>query len=306
MSSSTITLTTMDKPIGTPAVTAEEKGSSLWQDAFHRLKKNKLALAGAIFLLLEISIAVLTPAIAPYSFEEQNLELTMAPASAQHWLGTDSLGRDLLTRVLYGGRISLLVGILASLVSVLIGVLYGAAAGFFGGRIDNWMMRVVDVLYALPFIFMVIILMVYFGRNFVLLFVALGATQWLTMARIVRGQVMSLKEKEFIEAARSIGVGDFKILTRHLIPNSLGPVIVYLTLTIPAVILEEAFLSFLGLGVQAPMASWGTLISSGVEAMEIAPRVLIAPALCLSLTLLSLNFLGDGLRDALDPKGARD
>jgi len=296
----------MDNPVSTQAVVAEEKGSSLWQDAFYRLKKNKLALAGAIFLCLEIAIAILTPAIAPYSFEEQNLELTMAPPSAQHWLGTDSLGRDLLTRVLYGGRISLLVGILASLVSVLIGVLYGAAAGFFGGRIDNWMMRVVDVLYALPFIFMVIILMVYFGRNFVLLFVALGATQWLTMARIVRGQVMSLKEKEFIEAARSIGVGDFKILTRHLIPNSLGPVIVYLTLTIPAVILEEAFLSFLGLGVQAPMASWGTLISSGVEAMEIAPRVLIAPALCLSLTLLSLNFLGDGLRDALDPKGARD
>ncbi len=302
--SSSITLT-MEKHLATTSV-AEEKGSSLWQDAFHRLKKNKLALAGAIFLLLEITIAVLTPVIAPYSFEEQNLEMTMAPMSAQHWLGTDSLGRDLLTRLMYGGRISLLVGILASLVSVFIGVLYGATAGFFGGKIDNWMMRIVDVLYALPFIFMVIILMVYFGRNFVLLFVALGATQWLTMARIVRGQVMSLKEKEFVEAARSIGVGDFKILTRHLIPNSLGPVIVYLTLTVPAVILEEAFLSFLGLGVQAPMASWGTLISSGVEAMEIAPRVLIAPAICLSLTLLSLNFLGDGLRDALDPKGARD
>jgi len=302
--SSSITLVMQDSI--TTSVQPEEKGSSLWQDAFHRLKKNKLAVAGALFLLFEIAIAVLTPAIAPYSFEEQNLELTMAPPSAKHLLGTDSLGRDLLTRLMYGGRISLLVGVLASLVSVLIGVLYGATAGFLGGKIDNWMMRVVDVLYALPFIFLVIILMVYFGRNFILLFVALGFTQWLTMARIVRGQVMSLKEKEFIEAARSIGVSDFAILTRHLIPNCLGPVIVYLTLTVPAVILEEAFLSFLGLGVQAPMASWGTLISSGVEAMEIAPLVLIAPAVCLSLTLISLNFLGDGLRDALDPKGARD
>ncbi len=292
------TLTTSPSP--------EEKGNSLWSDAFHRLKKNKLAMAGLIFLTLELLVAIFTPWIVPHPFDAQNLELTMAPPSATYIWGTDSLGRDLFTRVLYGGRISLTVGILASLVSVFIGVLYGAVAGFFGGKIDNAMMRVVDVLYALPFIFLVIILMVYFGRNFVLLFVALGFTQWLTMARIVRGQVMSLKQKEFIEAARSIGVSNFAILIRHLIPNSLGPVIVYLTLTIPAVILEEAFLSFLGLGVQAPMASWGTLISSGVEAMEIAPRVLIAPAAALSLTLFSLNFLGDGLRDALDPKGARD
>jgi oligopeptide transport system permease protein len=267
---------------------AEEKGSSLWADAFHRLKKNKLAMAGGIFLAIEVLVAIFTPWIAPHPFDLQNLEMTMTGPSSTYLLGTDSLGRDLLTRVLYGGRISLTVGILASLVSVLVGVFYGAVAGFLGGKIDNLMMRIVDVLYALPFIFMVIILMVYFGRNFVLLFVALGFTQWLTMARIVRGQVMSLKQKEFVEAARSIGVSDFAILVRHLIPNSLGPVIVYLTLTVPAVILEEAFLSFLGLGVQAPMASWGTLISSGVEAMEIAPRVLIAPAL------------------ALDPKGARD
>ena len=199
-----------------------------------------------------------------------------------------------------------MIGILASLVSVIVGVIYGAISGFVGGKLDNIMMRIVDVIYALPFIFLVIILMVYFGRNFVLLFVALGLTQWLTMARIVRGQVMSLKRKEFIEAAHSMGISDWSIITHHLIPNSLGPVIVYLTLTVPSIILDEAFLSFLGLGVQAPMASWGTLISSGVEVMEVSPGVLIWPALLLSLTLFSLNFLGDGLRDALDPKGAKD
>lgn len=198
------------------------------------------------------------------------------------------------------------VGILASLVSVIVGVIYGAVSGFVGGKTDNLLMRIVDILYALPFIFLVIILMVYFGRNILLLFLALGLTQWLTMARIVRGQVISLKHKEFVEAAKSLGVTTRTIILKHLIPNALGPVIVYLTLTVPSVILEEAFLSFLGLGVQAPMASWGTLISSGVEVMEIAPGVLFFPALMLSLTLFSLNFLGDGLRDALDPKGARD
>jgi oligopeptide transport system permease protein len=268
--------------------------------------KNKLAVFGLCFLALEILVAIGTPLIAPYGFETQDLENTLAGASAAHWLGTDTLGRDTLTRILYGGRISLMVGILASIVSVMVGVIYGAVSGFVGGRTDNLMMRVVDILYALPFIFLVIILMVYFGRNIVLLFVALGMTQWLTMARIVRGQVMSLKQKEFVEAARSMGIPGSTIVFRHLIPNSLGPVIVYLTLTVPSVILEEAFLSFLGLGVQAPMASWGTLISSGVEVMEIAPGQLIFPAIALSLTLFSLNFLGDGLRDALDPKGAKD
>jgi len=281
-------------------------GVSLWQDAFHRLKKNKMAMAGGIILLLEVFICLITPWIAPYGFEQQNLELTLAAPSAQHWLGTDSLGRDLFTRILYGGRISLMVGFLASMVSVIVGVVYGAASGFIGGKTDSVLMRIVDVLYALPYVFLVIILMVYFGRNIFLLFIALGLTQWLTMARIVRGQVMSLKQKEFIEAARSMGISNTSIIFRHLIPNTLGPVIVYLTLTVPAVILEEAFLSFLGLGVQAPMASWGTLISSGVEVMEIAPWALLFPAIALSVTLFSLNFLGDGLRDALDPKGAKD
>jgi len=279
---------------------------SLWSDAWHRLLKNKLAIFGAAFLIFEIAICILTPWIAPYGFETQNLELTLAKPSLAHWFGTDNLGRDLFTRILYGGRISMTVGILASLVSVLVGVIYGAISGFIGGKTDTVLMRIVDILYALPFIFLVIILMVYFGRNILLLFVALGLTQWLTMARIVRGQVISLKHKEFIEAAKAVGVKTRYIILKHLIPNTLGPVIVYLTLTIPSVILEEAFLSFLGLGVQAPMASWGTLISSGVEVMEIAPWILLFPATMLSLTLFSLNFLGDGLRDALDPKGAKD
>jgi oligopeptide transport system permease protein len=284
----------------------EEGGVSLWQDAYHRLKKNRLAVFGALFLIAEIVLCFVLPFILGSDYQSQNLELTLAAPSQAHWFGTDTLGRDLFARVLYGGRISIMVGVLASMVSVVVGIIYGAVSGFVGGRTDNVMMRIVDVLYALPFIFLVIILMVYFGRNILLLFVALGLTQWLTMARIVRGQVISLKQKEFIEAAHAMGIGTWSIIRRHLIPNSLGPVIVYLTLTVPSVILEEAFLSFLGLGVQAPMASWGTLISNGVEVMEIAPWNLAFPAVSLAATLFSLNFLGDGLRDALDPKGARD
>lgn len=281
-------------------------GISPWRDAFRRLLQNKMAVFGGAVLIIEVVLAVLTPWIARYGFDEQQLELWLAPVSRQHWFGTDTLGRDLFTRVLYGGRISLMVGFLASAVSVVVGILYGSLSGFIGGKLDQLMMRIVDVMYALPFVFLVIILMVYFGRNILLLFVALGLTEWLTMARIVRGQVISLKEKEFVSAAVSMGVGTKSIILRHLIPNTLGPVIVFMTLTVPAVILEEAFLSFLGLGVQAPMASWGTLISDGVAVMEVRPTVLLFPAGALALTLFSLNFLGDGLRDALDPKGAKD
>ncbi len=305
MSSTTTFMNTI--PIAKPIEEDDDSvGNSLWKDAYHRLLKNKLATFGGAFILLEVFICLITPWIAPYGFDTQTLELTLAKPSAAHWLGTDALGRDLFTRLLYGGRISMMVGFLASMVSVIVGVVYGAISGFIGGKLDNFMMRVVDVLFALPFVFLVIILMVYFGRNIILLFIALGFTQWLTMARIVRGQVISLKEKEFVEAARSLGISNWNIIKRHLIPNTLGPVIVYLTLTVPSVILDEAFLSFLGLGVQAPMASWGTLISNGVEVMEIAPWALIFPAITLSGTLFSLNFLGDGLRDALDPKGAKD
>jgi len=283
-----------------------EKGTSLWRDAMRRLRRNKLALFGLCFITLAAALAIATPLLAPYSYEAQDLELGAAPPSVQHWLGTDYLGRDLLTRLLYGGRISLMVGFAATSVSLLIGVLYGATAGFVGGRTDSAMMRLVDILYALPFTIFVIILMVFFGRNIILLFMAIGAIEWLTMARIVRGSVISLRKKEFIEAAEAMGFSKWRILTRHLIPNALGPIIVYTTLTIPQVMLLEAFLSFLGLGVQAPMSSWGLLIRDGADHMEQFPWLLIFPSITLSLTLFSLNFLGDGLRDALDPRASRD
>ena len=283
-----------------------EQGSSLWHDAWLRLRKNKLALFGLSILILEIIIALLTPWIAPYGYEEQNLDLGASAPSAAHWLGTDTLGRDLLTRIMYGGRVSLMVGFIATGVALLIGVIYGAVAGYLGGKIDAVMMRLVDILYALPFMIFIILLMVIFGQNILLLFFAIGAVEWLTMARIVRGQVLSLRRQEYIEAAISIGLGPWTIIRRHIIPNTLGPVIVYTTLTIPSVMLLEAFLSFLGLGIQPPQSSWGLLISYGVETMEEYPWLLIYPGLVLSITLFALNFLGDGLRDALDPRASKD
>jgi oligopeptide transport system permease protein len=283
-----------------------EKGTSLWRDAMRRLRANRLALFGFCFILIAATLALATPWIAPYSYEAQDLERGPSPPALNHPLGTDYLGRDLLTRLLYGGRVSLMVGFAATSVSLLIGVLYGATAGFLGGRTDSAMMRLVDILYALPFTIFVIILMVFFGRNIILLFMAIGAVEWLTMARIVRGSVISLRKKEFIEAAEAMGFSQWRIVTRHLVPNALGPIIVYTTLTIPHVMLLEAFLSFLGLGVQPPMSSWGLLIRDGAEHMEQYPWLLLFPSITLSLTLFSLNFLGDGLRDALDPKASRD
>jgi len=282
------------------------RGVSLWQDAWTRLRKNKLAMAGLVFLLLVTLLCLLTPWLVAHGYEQQDLRLGAVPPSADHWLGTDTFGRDQLTRILYGGRMSLAVGFIATAVALLIGVTYGAIAGYAGGRIDNAMMRLVDMLYALPFMIFIILLMVVFGRNLLLLFLAIGAVEWLTMARIVRGQILSLRQQDFVEAAVSLGLGPVAIVWRHLIPNALGPVIVYTTLTIPNVMLLEALLSFLGLGVQAPAASWGLLISSGVETMEEYPWLLIFPGLTLTLSLFALNFLGDGLRDALDPRTAKD
>ena len=282
-----------------------ERGHSLWSDAWHRLRRNRMAFAGGVL----ISVLALACAAGPFfsqSYEEQNLDLGAVPPSAQHLLGTDTLGRDLLARTLYGGRISIMVGLVATFVALAIGVSYGAIAGFFGGKVDAVMMRLVDILYALPFAIFVILLMVFFGRNIFLLFFAIGAVEWLTMARIVRGQVLSIKRMEFIEAARALGLGRRRIIFRHVIPNVLGPVIVYTTLTIPAVMLLEAFLSFLGLGVQAPMSSWGVLIKDGSEKMEEFWWLLVFPGVLFSLTLFSLNFLGDGLRDALDVRASKD
>ena len=283
-----------------------ERGTSLWQDAWHRLRKNRLAVFGVIMLALVVCLSIAGPWFSPYTYAQQDTALGASAPSAAHWLGTDPLGRDVLTRIFYGGRVSLLVGIAATSVSLLIGVLYGGIAGYAGGRLDAIMMRIVDILYALPFTIFVIILMVFFGRNFILLFLAIGAVEWLTMARIVRSQMMSLREKEFIEAAVVLGLRRWQILLRHLLPNALGPIIVYCTLTIPNVMLLEAFLSFLGLGVQPPMSSWGLLIKEGVETMEEYPWLLLFPSIALSLTLFSLNFLGDGLRDALDPRASKD
>jgi oligopeptide transport system permease protein len=278
------------------------RSSTLWSDAIYRLTRNKAAMFGAFILFILILCAALAPWIAPYSYSFQNLELGASPPSAAHLLGTDVLGRDLLSRILYGARISLLVGFVATGVALVIGVSWGIVAGYAGGKIDSVMMRIVDILYGLPFIIFIILLMVIFGRNLWLLFGAIGAVEWLTMARIVRGQVIGLKNQEFVMAAKAMGVSNFSMFRKHLLPNILGPIAVYATLTIPQVMLLEGFLSFLGLGIQPPMSSWGTLIKDGVESMEEYSWLLIYPGITFTITLFALNFFGDGLRDALDPK----
>jgi oligopeptide transport system permease protein len=280
--------------------------SSLWADAWRRLLANKAAVAGGIILLTLIMLAILAPWIAPHSYSYQNLDLGAQPPSPTHILGTDTLGRDLFSRILYGARVSLLVGFVATAVALVIGVSWGIIAGYFGGRVDSIMMRIVDVLYGLPFIIFIILLMVIFGRNIWLLFVAIGAVEWLTMARIVRGQVLTIKNQEYVLAAQAMGVSNVQMFRKHIFPNILGPIAVYATLTIPQVMLLEAFLSFLGLGIQPPMSSWGTLIRYGVESMEEYSWLLIYPGLTFTITLFALNFFGDGLRDALDPKISSD
>ena len=279
------------------------KGRSLWDDALRRLLRNRAASSSVVVLGLLLLVAVVGPYLTPYAYDQVNKnDVWVGPLTGAHLLGTDSLGRDLLARLLIGLRVSLAVGVVATAVSLVIGVAWGATAGYLGGRLDELMMRIVDVLYSLPFIFFVILLMVTFGRNFILMFVAIGAVEWLTMARIVRGQTLSLKEKEFVEAARAAGVSQTGIVLRHIAPNLLGPVVVYVTLTIPGVILAESFLSFLGLGVQEPLTSLGTLISHGAQDMELAPWLLIFPSITMVVTLMCFNFIGDGLRDAIDPK----
>ena len=288
---------------GAPSV-EEIAGRSLWHDALGRLKRNRAALVSIFVLGVIALLAILAPYLSPHPFDEVYWDAIGAPPdfAHAHWFGTDANGRDLFVRTLYGARVSLLVGLAATSVSLVIGVTYGAIAGYFGGRIDAAMMRFVDVMYSLPFLFFVILLMVVFGRHFLLIFVAIGAVQWLTMARIVRGQTLSLKHREFIEAARAGGVSTAKIIRRHIIPNTIGPVIAYSTLTIPQVILTESFLSFLGLGVQEPYTSWGVLVSEGAAQIETAPWMLIFPALFLATSLFCFNFVGDGLRDAFDPR----
>lgn len=280
-------------------------GRSLWADARRRLFSNKAAMASLLVLLSMSLLIVLGPFFTPWDYDYVDFDgQWRAPPSMedQHYFGTDNIGRDLYVRTLVGGRISLMVGIVATFVSLLIGVTYGAIAGYFGGRLDGVMMRFVDILYAMPFMFLVILLMVLFGRHLILIFVAIGAINWLDMARIVRGQTLALRNREFVTAARASGVSSGVIIRRHIVPNLLGVVAVYVTLTIPQVILVESFLSFLGLGVQEPATSWGALVNDGARDMEAAPWGLAFPAAFLALTLFCFNFLGDGLRDALDPK----
>ncbi|MFK8052383.1 MAG: ABC transporter permease [Woeseiaceae bacterium] len=268
------------------------------------MRRDRLLKISATILLFIVLLVIIGPWITPHTYHSMDTDnILLAPQWADfRWFGTDELGRDLFARVLHGGRISLMVGLLSTLVSLLVGVIYGATAGYFGGRVDNIMMRIVDVLYALPFMFFVILLMVLFGRNIFLIFVAIGAVNWLDMARIVRGQTLTLRRREYVEAAEIMGVRRSRIILRHIVPNLLGVVVVYATLTVPQVILIESFLSFLGLGVQEPMTSWGALVEQGAPLKSVAPWVLVIPATMLAASLLCLNFVGDGLRDALDPK----
>jgi oligopeptide transport system permease protein len=284
--------------------TAAPVGRSLWADAMARLRQNRAAMASAVILGVIILAALIVPLISPYNYYTPEWTLLDQPPTLHggHILGTDDLGRDLLVRVMWGCRVSLFIGLVATVVSIVIGVLWGASAGFVGGKTDSLMMRIVDILYSVPFIPFVIILVVMFGRNLFLIFVAIGAVSWLDIARIVRGQTLSLRMKEFIEAARASGVSGPAIVVRHLVPNLLGIVVIYATLTVPSVILFEAFLSFLGLGVQAPMTSLGVLVSDGAGELQAYPYLLFVPAAFLAVIVYCLNYLGDGLRDVLDPK----
>jgi oligopeptide transport system permease protein len=293
------------------------EASGLWGDAFGRLRKNKLAMVGLVMVILLFLVAILGPLLAPYPYTSQDLEAVVAnggrplpPGSPGHLLGTDQIGRDLLSRLLDGARISMTVAIVVQMVVLLIGVPIGALAGWFGGRLDNILMRFTDVMYAFPDLLFIILLSVAFRETFfgkaldglLLVFVAIGLTSWVTVARLVRGQILSLKETEFVEAARAIGVSDTKIVTRHLLPNGIGPIIVAITLGIPAAILAEATLAYIGIGVQAPRASWGSLIADGQKVLRGDPHLVVFPAICIAVALISFTFLGDGLRDALDPK----
>nr|WP_010131268.1 oligopeptide ABC transporter permease OppC [Microbulbifer agarilyticus] len=282
----------------------EVKGRSLWDDARRRFFNNRAALTSLVILSLITLFVVVGPMLSQFAFDEVDWgAMHAAPSLASgHYFGTDALGRDLFVRIAMGGQISLMVGVLGALVAVLIGTLYGATAGFVGGRTDRVMMRTLEILYSFPFMFFVILLVTFFGRNILLIFIAIGAVSWLDMARIVRGQTLSIKGKEFVEAATVYGVSKWAMITRHIVPNVLGIVAVYATLLVPQMILFESFLSFLGLGVQEPMTSWGSLLNEGAQTMEIALWQLMVPAVFMVTTLFCFNFIGDGLRDALDPK----
>ncbi len=302
----------MSKPVDQPNQGAVHKdivdftSTSPWSKGWSQFSSQRLVFISLLLLMMIAVVVVFGPMLSCYDTASTNFELILSPPSLSngHWLGTDSLGRDLYVRVLKGGQISLMVGLVATVVTIGIGVVYGTIAGYFGGRVDGLMMRLVDVLYAVPFMFFVILLMVVFGRNLILIFVAIGAVNWLDMARIVRGQTLSIKNQDFIAAAKVCGLSEWAIIRHHIIPNLLGVVVVYATLTIPQVILIESFISFLGLGVQEPATSWGALVNDGMREMHRAPWVLIVPAVMLSITVFCLNIIGDGLRDLFDIRQA--
>lgn len=275
---------------------------TFWQDAWRRLKENKLAVAGLFFVIFITLLAIFGPMFSKYTYSGQDFKVANQGPSAVHWFGTDKFGRDTFIRVLYGARISLTVGYVASILNLVVGILYGGISGYFGGKVDNIMMRIVEILYAIPMMIYVILFMVVMGAGLKSIIIALTVSYWVVMARIVRGQIMSLKEQEFVLAAKTLGASSMRIILRHLIPNCLGPIIVTLTLTVPDAIFTESFLSFIGLGVSAPQASWGTLASEALQSFQLYPSQLFFPAIAICLTILAFNFLGDGLRDALDPK----
>ncbi len=279
-------------------------GRSLWSDARRRFLRNKAALISLILLTLIAVACVAGPWISPHAFDSADWDAMSASPSWNnaHWWGTDDAGRDLLVRCLVGGRISLTVGLLATLASVTLGIVWGATAGFVGGKVDALMMRIVDMMYAIPYLLIAILLVTILGREFYLVVITITVFSWMDMARVVRGQTLSLKSREYVEAAQAMGVSTTRIILRHIVPNLLGIVVIYTTVTVPGVILTESVLSFLGLGIQEPMTSWGVLIQDGAKVMEVSPWILLFPAGMLSVTLYCFNFIGDGLRDALDPK----
>ena len=282
----------------------ELEGRSLWSDARRRFIHNRAAIISLVVLLLITLFVIFAPMLSPFAYDDTDWNMMSAAPDTRsgHWLGTDSSGRDLLVRIATGGRISLMVGVLSAMLAVVVGTFYGALAGYIGGKVDSMMMRLLEVLNSFPFMFFVILLVTFFGRNILLIFVAIGMVSWLDMARIVRGQTLSLKQKEFIEAAQIGGGSMLQIVMRHIVPNVLGVVVVYASLLVPTMILFESFLSFLGLGTQEPLSSWGALLSDGAQSMEVSPWLLLFPAGFLVVTLFCFNFIGDGLRDALDPK----
>ena len=295
----------MFKPVDKDIESAEaivRPSVTYWQDAWRRLKQNRLAMVGLWVIVAITLIAIFGPMLSPYSYSDQSLFDQNMYITREHWLGTDDLGRDLLTRIMYGARISLTVGFVASFINLTVGVVYGGISGYYGGQVDNIMMRIVEILSGIPLLLYVILLMVVLKPGLQNILIALGLVYWLGMARIVRGQILSLKEQDYVLAARTIGADNWRIIWKHLIPNAMGPIIVTATLNIPQAIFTEAFLSFIGLGVNAPMASWGVLANDALPSFRTYPWQLFFPAIAISITMLAFNFLGDGLRDALDPK----